>query len=94
MNERQSEIVLSTGKKVVIDLYNITIGEYREFWLVKTSAKRESEILAKVAEGIEVDDVKDLLYGDYADIVEAIQNTALGKSVKRNKEKKASAAKS
>lgn len=88
MSDRKQEFTLSDGRKVVIDLYKISIGEYREFW--KSENEREAEIMAKVIDGLSEEDIPNLSYGDWADLVKAIRETALGQSgsaVNGNKKK-------
>ena len=65
------EIVLDSGKKIVIDLNKITIKEYRGLFKPEQSEEQESETLAKVS-GLSVDDFNSLGLADFKKLAKNI----------------------
>jgi len=59
-----SDLKLSDGREITIDLYKITISEWRSLLDPKQKSEDEYALLAKVA-GLKPKDVADLPYPDF-----------------------------
>lgn len=59
-----SEITLGDGRSLTVDLYKISINDYRTILKKETTPDEEDEILGK-AVGLSGDEVRELPYPDY-----------------------------
>ena len=69
------DLVLKDGREIVIDLYQLSIGEWRALLRPDQSDEDEYAALAKVS-GLKPKDIEDLPYPDFRALVQAITKRA------------------
>ena len=69
------DLVLKDGREIEIDLYEISIGEWRALLRPEQSDEDEYATLAKIC-GLKAKDIEDLPYPEFRLLVQAITTKA------------------
>jgi hypothetical protein len=69
------DLVLKDGREIEIDLYRLSIGEWRALLKPEQSDEEEYKTLAKIC-GLEAKDIENLPYPEFRLLVQAITQKA------------------